>query len=531
MSGDIPLPLISFRGKRDYYQEFIDGSRWLRQEQAIARTAWFEEIGGAKKADVLFEFEMLLKGLVCFGNPVNHPGPPRRGEPAVARAFKDELSVLRATLTRVVETGRLLSGGEERSRVFQRYLESVIAQDETRFSMVKQSLTQDTPAESLTLLISALQNLQEIVDGLLSSPHVSFRLFSSIVQLAQREIHRSTYFDPLAALEFRIEFDTAHHKAIVPLLNCIHSDPARKVAALSFLSMFRLLKYLDAIDEVRLDGQNLGMLFGWLAVLRSDARALTIFFKRDTATWISNGFERIWENLEPTAINMRFPQLETEFSTLRSLRKLLASVGDQLRLEQRKVFEQQLPAISSIESLEQFSATLDNSVKSLRSFLQNIVVLLAQEFDPSLDGTSLFGNFISVESNSGRLRRDIWMFQQILRAFIEKTKDSAGTADQWTGLNSFRFIRQFVKYFRSMGYQLLRYSDYEQFDNFMSLVDRLREGDVLETQRFSHVVEACEDFQNFLKETFESVGLREELKDIPFDKKEAARTLMLFLKH
>ena len=97
-------------------------------------------------------------------------------------------------------------------------------------------------------------------------------------------------------------------------------------------------------------------------------------------------------------------------------------------------------------------------------------------------------------------------------------------------MSTFRFVREFVGYFRSMGYQLLRYSDYAEFDKFMQLVDRLREGDVLEVQRVSNVIAACEDFMSYLDRTFEAVSQREELKDCPFDRREAARTLKLFLK-
>jgi hypothetical protein len=60
-------------------------------------------------------------------------------------------------------------------------------------------------------------------------------------------------------------------------------------------------------------------------------------------------------------------------------------------------------------------------------------------------------------------------------------------------------------------------------------LDRLKGGDVLQVQRFSNVVEACEDFQNFLQLSFESLDDQQELKGIPFDRKEAAITLKMFL--
>ncbi len=531
MSGDIPLPLTNPKQRRDYYQEFVDGSRWLRREQASARTAWYEGLALENKREVLFEFEMMLKGLVCFGNPVNHPGPPRRAEPAVAREYRDELGIARAIARRVVESGRRLSAGEERSLVFQRYLESVIAQDEARFHMVKQSLSQDTPDQGLKLLVSAFQNLIEVLDGLSRASHVSYRLFSAIIQMAQREIHRSTYFNPLAALEFRTEFDRIYPDEMLGLVRNVDSDPARKVAALTFLALFRVLSYLDAIKATLEQATGHGVLFGWLAVLRSDIRALTVFLKRDTASWVSSGFGRLYEHLDPVGVNRKYTGLESEFAALKSLRELLASIGDQLRLEQRRLFEQQLPAISTIESMEIFAASVESAAAPLRAFIQNAMLLLATEFNANLDGTIVFTDFVPVGVQSERLRRDIWMFQQVLRAFIEKAKSSASAADQWSGLNTFHFVREFVSYFRSMGYPLLRYTDYEQFDKFMRLVDRLREGDVLEVQRVEYIVDSCKDFQKFLGQTFDAVSNREELAGVPFDRKEAARTLKLFIRH
>ena len=135
-SQEAPLHSIHPKQRRDYYTEFIEGSRWLRKEHAASRALWFEELRVPDKKNRLFEFEMLLKGLICFGNPVNHPGPPLRGEPAVARAFKDELGIAREIVRRVIEVGRHLTPEKGKSLVFQRYLESIIGQDEARFKLI-----------------------------------------------------------------------------------------------------------------------------------------------------------------------------------------------------------------------------------------------------------------------------------------------------------------------------------------------------------------------------------------------------------
>lgn len=515
----------------DFYTELIEGSRWLRREHAAARAEWFENLTVVDKEHLLFEFEMLLKGLVCFGNPVNHPGAPLRGEPAAARPFKAELAVTKEIIRRIVETGRRLTSSKGKSLVFQRYLESIIGQDEARFKMVKQSLDQDMPEQSMALIVSAFSNLGEIVEGLSLLPYVSYRLFSNVIHATQREIHRSTYFDPLAALEFRAEFDKMQPERMARLINDIQSNAAARIATLSFLSLFRLLRYIRAADRAVKRKAPPAVLFAWLAVLRSDTRALIIFFKREASRRLSAGFAKLFEQETPRVIHERYDALTDEFRKLRSIKELLISIGDQLRLEQVKVYEQQLPSVSSAsDALPLFVERTGFALASLKAFIQNAALLIAGEFDPSLKGADLFFDFVSAAEQSERLRRDIWMFRMVLRAFIEKTKGSYLATDQWSQSASFRFVREFVGYFRSMGYQLLRYSDYAEFDKFMGLVDRLREGDVLEVQRLPNIIAACEDFMTFLDKTFEAVSLREELEAVPFDKKEAARTLKLFLR-
>ncbi len=527
MSQAMPLPLHG----RDYYTEFVEGSRWLRREQAETRSAWFEGLPWEHKERTVFRFEMLLKGLVCFGNPVNHPGPPRRAEPVVAREFGAEMGAIRQILEVIVEEGRKLSGEEEQSYLFQRYLESVLVQDHARIQIAKESLRQDTPEQSLTLLVAAMENLHEVAGGLSRVASVSYQLFNSVIRLVQREVHRSVYFDPLASLEFSSEFDRIQNIAVLEVIAGIRVDPARRVAALSFLALFRLMKYLDLVSrEARAEGDR-GPLLAFLSLLRSDSRALAIFLRRDAAGWIADGFGKLYETAEPVSLNERYPRLEGSFEMLKSLRELLGSMGNQLALETRKVYEQQLPALPDVVESADVSREISRATAILGSFLQNAAVLLAGEFAPDIDGEEIFSDYTSDRSRSERLRRDIWMFQQVLRAFVAKARGSADAADRWSGLNTFRFVREFARYFKSMGYQLLRYADYERFDEFMALIEKLRDGDVLEVQRLEHVIGECERFHSFLGRLFEAVGRREDLAGVPFDRKDAARTLKLFLGH
>lgn len=517
--------------RRDYYAEFIEGSRWLRKEQAEARAAWFEALPWEHKERTLFRLEALLRGLVCFANPANHPGPPRGAEPVAARDFSRELDAVRASLRAAIDLARSLSGAADGSTVFQRYVESVVAQDHARIQMARRSLNQDTPEQSLDLLAAALGDLLEVLDGLPEELPVPHRTFSAALRLAQREIHRSEFFDPLDALEFRAEFDRIRSVAVLEVMGAIESDASRRVAALAFLALFRLLRYVELVGEEARRGGGGGALFPLLALLRSDAEALASFFSKEAATWIAEGFGRGFESCGPEEIASRWDRLGGEYRDLKALRALLASMGNQLRLELRKAYEQQLPPPDAPADIGGLAASVERATALLRSYIQNAVVMLAREFVFTLEGEAVFDDFTSNRARSERLRRDIWMFRQILRGFLEKAQGSPAAADQWAGMSTFRYVREFVSYFRSMGYQLLRYSDYARFDEFMGLVEPLRDGGVLEEAQLGNVVRACRDFNLFLEEMFGAVSRRSELAGVEFDKRDAARTLRLFLEH
>src|SRR5580693_7225430 len=117
--------------ERDAYDELLRQTRGLRREQAAEREAWLARLSAERKVEHLFELEVLLKGLACFANPRNHPGPVRK-TPVVAQDFREHAALVREALGRIVNTCRLLLGDGERTFVFQRYLETVLPDDQAR---------------------------------------------------------------------------------------------------------------------------------------------------------------------------------------------------------------------------------------------------------------------------------------------------------------------------------------------------------------------------------------------------------------
>ena len=130
---------------------------------------------------------------------------------------------------------------------------------------------------------------------------------------------------------------------------------------------------------------------------------------------------------------------------------------------------------------------------------------------------------------SERLRRDVWMFAQIVRAFSHKANAVTGGEDRWGGVSPLQFTREFLAYFRAMGYPLLRSSDYPRFDAFLRAMASIEESDLLDRQRLGTAIEEANRFHVFLLELFEKIGQREELAGLAFDRRAAAGALKLYL--
>src|SRR5690348_15748501 len=106
------MAIAAIPSDRDVYANLLRDTRGLRRDQATARDTWFASLGWDRKEETLFELEMLLKGVVCFGNARNHPGAAR-STAAVAHDFREELRTLREACDRSNALVRQLLGDKE----------------------------------------------------------------------------------------------------------------------------------------------------------------------------------------------------------------------------------------------------------------------------------------------------------------------------------------------------------------------------------------------------------------------------------
>ncbi len=519
--------------ERDAYDDLLRDTRGLRREQAAAREAWLQRLPVERKEEVLFELEILLKGLACFANPRNHPGPPRR-TPVVAHDFREHLVLVREALGRVVHLSRALLLERDRAFAFQRYLETMLPDDGARTKLVRDAMTQDSPQGSLFVLRHGMTNLLELTSGVTRLQRVPYRLFYALLGVAQREIAQSAFFNPLAALEFRPEFDRITNPQMLDVMRSVPSEHARRLVALTFLSLFRMLRYLTLLDDSARDTTDgarrmRGMAFLVMSVLRSDARALTGYLRKRAGPLLAESYERDLFRGTADQLAARYESLFAAGHRLLEVKATLEGLSANVRLEMRRAFEHDFPSPDAGSSSDDLRAAITRTTATLRPALQNAVLFLGKSLGAPLEERGVFDDAAARRTLSERLRRDVWMFAQIVRAFAHKARAVSPREDGWGGVSPLQFTREFLAYFRAMGYPLLRTSDYPRFDAFLGAMSSLEESDLLDHDRLANAVAEAEHFHVFLVDLFASIGRRDELASVPFDRRGAAESLRLYL--
>jgi len=194
----------------------------------------------------------------------------------------------------------------------------------------------------------------------------------------------------------------------------------------------------------------------------------------------------------------------------------------------RRTFQHDLPSPDQLPSTLELRRALESTLGNLRPALRNAILFLGRTLGVSLDEGGVFDDHTARRESSERLRRDVWMFAQIVRAFSTKARHSPAE-DRWAPVHSFEYVREFLAYFRAMGYPLLRATDYPRFDAFLDALSHLEDTDLVDPTRLENAIDECVAFTSFLEQLFDSISRREELGGIPFDRRAAAASLRLYL--
>ncbi len=309
-------------------------------------------------------------------------------------------------------------------------------------------------------------------------------------------------------------------------------EQAHRLTALTFLSLFRMLRYCRLIDAITLDHTDrrvAGRAYLILAVLRSDARALANFLRRRAGGLLAESYERDLYRVPARDLGARYEELLAEGHRLVGIRGALAGLAANLRLEMRRTFEHDLPAADAGTPEHELRARVRAVIGNVRPALQNGILFLGRSLGVKLEEGRVFDDQAARRATSERLRRDVWMFAQIARAFASKARHTDPLAESWSVGHNLSFVREFLGYFRAMGYPLLRVGDYPRVDAFMRAMDGLADADLLDPDHLAEAAAECEVFYGFLTELFDQISKRAELAGVVFDRPAAARALKLYL--
>ncbi len=515
----------------DPYHQLLSRTRDLRAEQRQARDSWFQQLGIAGKDEVLFELEVLLKAAACFANPRNHPGPPRRG-PVVGQDFRGALAVARDGVAHAVGLARSLLGDEERAFVFHRYLETVLPQDSARSRLAGAGGEQTTPEQSLLALRQGLSSAQEVLDGLGRAQRVPYRTFYAALGIVQREVERNTFFNPLLALEFRPEFDRIRSPLILDLIRSVTAREARRLVSLTFLSLFRMLRYLRLLERIAAESSRRRRLVGraylTVSVLRSDARALSGYLREHAGPLLADSFHHEAAAVRAADLGARAPALKALGQRYASIRTALESVAASVELEVRRAFRHDLPAPDGATSEAELRASLRAVVLALRPPLRASVLGFGQGLGVALSANRVFDDPAAEREIGDHLRRNAWMFAQILRAFTVKAQGPL-PGDRWQPGEQARYVGEFLRYVAALGDPVLRAADYPRFPAFVSAVRGVSAPELIDRPRLDRAVAECGSLYEHLQALFERLSLQGALAGVPFDRRAAARALQLYV--
>ena len=483
------MPTDRARFARDFFFELMKDSQRLRAGFLGEREKWLRSLAVDGREEILFEFEMLLRGLERFFNLHNLPLDAEG--PVVSRDFMDELRAVRDAVNRSIRLARfLLDPPSDRRLVFRKYLESRVVDDRVRRELIEAELEQSTPQESLFLIRQGFVALRGVLDQLQRLDHAGYQLFADVGQLALWHIALNKYFKPFRPLEFRPEYDRIKNVRILELVKGIDAA-SRKPVSTAFLGLFRMLHYLRYVPGPEEAFTRRSQVV--LALARSEIASLAAFLEGDLAACLA--------------------RLGTEKSA-QAIR-----VAQDLRKETSKVVRRELAFVGTPPA-----GAVGRAREAFAGMCRSAIGDIAGAFDPSLKAQPLFDVEAERREQAKRLRLDLYAYRNVCQ-FAET---ALVTPDDKVARRGLAALHGFCSYFRDVSYQLLRYGDFEPFERFAAIVQETEELPDGPVQR-ARLSQDCRLFSAVLEKTFVAVGRRDDLAEIPFEPKEAQSLAERFL--
>jgi hypothetical protein len=390
---------------------------------------WLEEISRKKKTDYVFELEMWIKCFDRFFRPKNQPSEDGEVKRFLLKDFREEMAIVRdVTLRMSFLASEIMS--QERSNLlqFDKYISNSLKRDHVMDNFLNRLLAQPTPDDSLALLLEALADLRSIMDDLVRLPEVTFKTFTSMGKLINREIKQCRYIEMLIAYKFKVQYDRVENPSIAALIRGVNHEGLRQDLAKVFLELFRLLRYLEFIERDLSQDRPLKNALLVFSLVNSELRLLFDFIEA-----------RICKHPEIT------PKCaDTLDATIFAMSQ-----------EIKKVFSHELVGLVYLRHAPPIFAKVENSHGLLKNSLQQSIVQISQAFKPGFDGNQIFSAHVTRLEQSRKLLREIGLL-------LEGIGQLEDVADH----EMLPLLLKNFENFRATSLKYLMFKDWEEYEKF-----------------------------------------------------------------
>ncbi|NJD56894.1 MAG: hypothetical protein FIA94_10885 [Nitrospirae bacterium] len=424
------------------------------------------------------ELDMLLRALDRYFNLENLPAS---AEDIAARNFYEELVIARDTILRVLGIlEAVIPENRKNAYWFQKFAETKYLSSQKIDAFREDLYRQDTPEKGLHLLYNSFINMKGLITDISRSGHISCTGFLNVGDLVSKEIRENAFFNPFR-MNMNPEFDVITNATISNIVRTLKDRDEKKHVSVIYLYLFRFVRIMSFIEISTQRSVSLSSSLMLLVLLRSEI----------------GSFHRYIDKVSRSLANQE-------------LQMLLSAIAYQFSMETRRVYHQELKDIQRKRASVHFRGKIENSHGILKNLTEQTIVQLAQYYNPALQGEEVFASFMTRVEQSLRLREDI----HGLLAFASRFCDSHD--DQEERLKSFESLRNYMLYFESFTFRLLRHDDYEEFSVFFHDLNKVNK-DIAAGKGFPKVRERVRHFKIFLETTLRHIGNRAELADKPLD--------------
>jgi hypothetical protein len=422
--------------------------------------------------EIFSELDVLLKALDRFFYVENLPIPK---EDLTNRNFYDELTAVRDVILRILGILEVIIPESKKNAYwFQKFAESKFLTDRIRDLFKKELYKQDTPEKGLYLLYDLFINLKGIVSDLLKAEKISYLGYLNVGQLISKEIRENSFLNPFRK-DINPEFDKIENLEISNIVKSIKDKETKKYISILYLYLFRFLRYLKHIDITSQHSITLNSSLLILILLRSEINMFHNYIK-------------VTEDIKDKELKM-----------------LLKSISYQFSMETKRVYLQELKEIMRKKAPQHFRGKIENSHGILKNLTEQSIVQLTQFFKPDVQGENIFESFTTRLWQSLKLREDIF----VLHRFLTLLEGKANLQEERSVI--FESLKNFMLYFESFTFKLLRYDDYDEFVSFFNDIFSFKEPE------FNKIFEKIHNFNIFLETTLRHISIRAELRDKDMD--------------